>query len=133
MGRTTHPGGCMCGAVRFEATGAPRFVANCHCHDCRRATGAAFSTWVGFKSSQLVWSGAPRAVYERSPGVRRGYCARCGTPLSYEGARWPGEIHLTIGSFDTPDAFTPSGSAFADEALAWVRHGQGESAGDDGP
>ena len=53
-------GGCLCGAVRFTACGKPKFISNCHCHSCRKATGAAYSTWVGFAEENVKWTrGAP--------------------------------------------------------------------------
>jgi len=115
-----HAGGCACGAIRFKTTGAPKFVANCHCRDCRRCTGAAFSTWVGFKDEQINWT-RQRATYESSTGVTRGYCKDCGTPLTYQGEKWAGETHLLIGVFNDPDSFTPAGSVFDDEALPWAK------------
>lgn len=117
---TALTGGCQCGAVRFEARGTPRFVANCHCQACRRATAAAFSTWVGFESARIAWHGE-RAIYESSPGVQRGYCRACGTPLSYSGKKWPGETHLLIGAFDTPGNLVPAGDAFEAEKLPWTQ------------
>lgn len=116
---TPLTGGCQCNAVRFEARGTPRFVANCHCKACRRATAAAFSTWVGFVSEQVAWHGE-RAIFESSPGVQRGYCRACGTPLSYSGEKWPGETHLLIGAFDHPGTLVPSGDAFEAEKLPWT-------------
>lgn len=113
-------GGCLCGAARFVAGGEPKFVARCHCSSCRRATGAEFSTWVGWRDEQVTWSGV-RAVYPSSSGVERGFCQSCGTPLSYKGEKWPGETHLLIGAFDDPSAFAPRGDAFAAEALPWNR------------
>ena len=118
---TDASGGCQCGAVRFAITAPPKFVARCHCASCRRATGGTYSVWVGFRDADMRWTTGAPAVYESSPGVRRGFCAACGTPLSYQGAKWPGETHLLIGAFDDPATFTPTGDAFADEALAWVR------------
>lgn len=115
----TRTGGCQCGAVRFAAGGQPRFVANCHCRDCRRATGAAFSTWVGYRDEALDWTGE-RAIHESSPGVARGFCAVCGTPLSFGGGKWPGETHLLIGAFDDPAGLVPSGDVFTDEKLDWA-------------
>ena len=103
---------------RFEAAGSPKFVSRCHCLPCRKATGAAFSTWVGFRDEQVQWSGA--AFYSSSTGVKRGFCKSCGTPLSYQGEKWSGETHFLIGVFDQPDVFTPQGDVFADEALAWA-------------
>ncbi|MEE2692111.1 MAG: GFA family protein [Pseudomonadota bacterium] len=113
-------GGCQCGAARFEARGAPKFVGNCHCNDCRKATGAPFSTFVGFLDGQVTWSGAARRTRESSTGVTRSFCSVCGSPLSYQGAKWPGETHLYIGGFDDPSGLVPTGDVFTDEALAWA-------------
>jgi hypothetical protein len=112
-------GGCHCSAVRFEARGKPKFIANCHCESCRRATGAAFSTWVGYDSGQVDWSG-DRAIHASSPGVKRGFCAKCGTPLSYSGKKWPKETHLLAGVFDDASDLSPTGDAFAGEKLPWA-------------
>lgn len=122
MSESVVEGGCHCQAVRFAATGAPKFIARCHCDSCRRTTGAAFSTWVGFRDEQVVWTGA-RAIYESSKGARRGFCRNCGTPLSFQGDKWPGETHLLIGAFDDARPFVPTGDAFAEEALSWCAPG----------
>ncbi len=117
----TRTGGCLCGRTRFSATGKPRFVANCHCRSCRKATGGAYGTWAGFADTQIEWSGEPRALHESSPGVTRGFCAHCGSPLSYQGARWPGETHVTIGVFDRAEDLVPKGDVYTEEALPWAR------------
>ncbi|MDG2044101.1 MAG: GFA family protein [Maricaulis sp.] len=116
-----HIGGCQCGRSSFDVTGTPKFVAHCHCRDCRRATGAPFVTWVGWLDHQVEWIGQPRSQYSSSAGVARGFCAQCGSPLSYQGRKWPGEIHLVVGAFEDADAFEPNGEVFADEALHWVK------------
>lgn len=117
---SVREGGCGCGRVRYRVEGEPKFVAHCHCADCRAYTGAAFSTWAGYRDEQVRWTGE-RRLFESSRGVKRGFCATCGTPLSYQGERWAGETHLTIGSLDDPAALTPKGDAFAASALPWVR------------
>lgn len=112
-------GGCRCGKVRFKAAGDPKFVANCHCEDCRRSTGGAFSTWIGFETGQVSWPNPPD-LHESSPATARGFCAVCGTPVSFSSEKWAGETHFLIGTFDNPDQFTPTGDAFAAEKLPWV-------------
>jgi hypothetical protein len=42
-------GGRICGAVRFAATGQPKWVAWCHCQSCRRHSGAPVSVFVAFE------------------------------------------------------------------------------------
>ena len=112
-------GGCLCGAIRYTATGAPKWIANCHCQSCRKQTGAVFSTYAGYLETQVTFTRAP-AVFHSSEGVSRGHCPDCGTPIFYKGARWPGEIHLHIGTFDRPERFKPQGDAFKEEKVAWV-------------
>lgn len=118
---TRREGGCHCKKVRFGASGAPKFVSRCHCDSCRRTTGGAFSTWVGFAADAAQWTAEPPAFYASSPGVKRGYCKACGTPLSYESDKWPGERHFLIGAFDDPRAFTPASDYLKEEALDWVK------------
>lgn len=50
----------------------------------------------------------------------RSFCGRCGTPLTYEGARWPGEVHVLTGTFERPEDFIPTHDAFAGERLPWL-------------
>ncbi len=42
-------GGCLCGAVRFVATGLPKGVYWCHCQSCRKHSGAPASVFVAFE------------------------------------------------------------------------------------
>jgi hypothetical protein len=120
MSEAVHRGGCLCGAVRFEAQGAPKWTAYCHCNSCRKHTGAPVAAFAGFEREQVAASGAELARFVSSPGVRRGFCSVCGSTLTYEGDRWPSEIHLHVGAFDRPQDFPPQGHAFAEERLPWL-------------
>jgi hypothetical protein len=123
--QTIRLGGCACGAVRYAAHGTPKFVSNCHCRDCRRATGAPFSTWLGYDTDQVSWSGE-RAIFRSSPTVSRGFCAKCGTPLSYSGKHWATETHLLIGTFDVADDLIPTADSSVRDKLSWVQLVSGE-------
>jgi len=118
-------GRCLCGAIRFTAAGAPKWVAHCHCESCRRQTGSAFTTYSGYASEQVSSAGATPTRFHSSPGVTRSFCPHCGTPLAFEGARWPGEIHLFVATFDTPEALTPKAHVNTIEQLAWIHLADG--------
>jgi hypothetical protein len=116
----TEPGRCLCGAIQFEAVGKPLWVAHCHCHSCRRNTGAAVATFVGLTGEQFNYTtGAPR-VFNSSPGVRRSFCGDCGTPLTYEADHHPGEVHVHISTFDRPEAFPPRLHVYFADAIPWL-------------
>jgi len=77
-------GGCFCGDVRYQANQDPEWVGNCHCTICRRITGAAFSTAVIFAREYFVWTKGTPTYYRPQENVTRGFCAQCGSVLSWE-------------------------------------------------
>lgn len=116
----TRDGGCLCGKVRFRAEGMPKWVAHCHCRSCRKFTGAVFATYAGFETAKVTFEGTPPARHHSSKGVTRSFCGDCGTPVSYESERWPGEIHLLVCAFDDPGAFEPGVHVYWEERLPWL-------------
>jgi len=115
-----HTGRCLCGAVRYRALGTPKWIANCHCASCRRATGAPMASYAGFAAERFAYTARAPVRFASSPGVTRSFCGCCGTPLTYEGARWPGEVHVLIGTLDRPEDFPPTRDAFVEEKLPWL-------------
>jgi hypothetical protein len=117
---TTFKGSCQCGAIRFQVEGDPKWISHCHCADCRRATGAAVSTYVGVERKHAKFSSGTPSRYASSKGVKRSFCGDCGTPISYEGERWPSEIHFFVGLFERAEDLVPRGHAYAAEKLPWL-------------
>lgn len=113
--------GCLCGAVRLGLPGEPLWAAWCHCADCRRATGAPASAWIGYRHRQVRWLGERAAEYRSSPHVTRGFCARCGSTLTYHDDRLDEEIYLAAGVLDDPAAAAPQAHAWDHTRLPWVR------------
>ncbi|MDX2233699.1 MAG: GFA family protein [Hyphomonadaceae bacterium] len=114
-------GRCLCGGVRFETRGAPRFLSNCHCETCRRASSAPSVAWAGFLDAQVTLTGESLRSYPSSPGVARYFCGVCGSPVAFRGERWAGETHLTICAFDAPAGLAPASDHFPEERLPWAR------------
>jgi hypothetical protein len=120
MTEAEHTGHCLCGAVRYRVSGAPKWIANCHCESCRRATASPVTTYAGFPAGRFGYVAGEPARYHSSPGVTRTFCPRCGTPLTFEGDRWPGEIHVLVCTMDRPEDFPPTRESFAEEKLPWL-------------
>ena len=115
-------GGCMCGAVRYEAP-APHSVIYCHCRDCRRHSGAPVVSFVGYLRNDIEWSGDARNIYKSSEQIERGFCNKCGTPLTWEGyvEELGGDlIEIFIGTTDTPAAYVPQFHIWHDERIKWL-------------
>ena len=90
----TLTGGCQCGAVRYRVTGEPEVVALCHCRMCQKATGSIAWAFFTVRRADLEWTRGALAHFRSSAAATRGYCASCGTPLSFEA---DGEVeHLWI-------------------------------------
>jgi hypothetical protein len=115
-----HEGGCRCGAVRYRVSGAPRATSLCHCASCRRAAGAPSLAWAIFDEDKARIIRGTLAVYASSPGVERGFCAACGTALTYARTNRPGLFDVTTASLDDPEAFPPAKEIWVGQRLSWV-------------
>lgn len=117
----TYHGSCLCGAVRFEATGVPGNPHTCSCDICRRHTGAATVCWVEFPSDAVRWTGpgGEPATYRSSDYSSRAFCPVCGTSLgAIDDAP---VVALLQGAFDKADApeLRPLSHSFEDERPRW--------------
>lgn len=110
-------GGCQCGAVRFRIEGGLGRASICHCRMCQKATGNFFAPLVTAKG--LVWTKEEPARFRSSNKVRRGFCPKCGTPLTFEP---DGKTHVEvfIGALDNPEAAPPVIQVGEDAALSYV-------------
>jgi hypothetical protein len=110
-------GGCQCGAVRYRLDAAPSGTHICHCRMCQKASGGPFMASV-LTSSFVVTRGA-LSIFKSSDIAERGFCAGCGTPLTYRFL--PGEIlTVTLGSLDDPDAVAPQTQYGAESRVSWL-------------
>lgn len=113
---TLHTGGCRCGAIRFVASADPFYTSYCHCGDCRRASGAPVSAFVGFRAAEVRFKGSSGATYGKG-SVSRSFCADCGAPIAYRDARLPDQIFFMLGAMDTPENFPPRVHGYVREQL----------------
>jgi hypothetical protein len=116
-----NQGHCLCGTIKYEFEGKPNWVGYCHCESCRRHTSSAVATFVGVKVAQFRYLEGTPASYQSSEGVWRYFCPTCGSPMAYTNdSRWPGEVHLYIGTLANPGDFVPTAHVHSGEQLPWL-------------
>lgn len=114
-------GGCLCGALKFEANGDPMDVAHCHCINCRKMSGAAFATFVVYSPEDWKWLEGEPATYAATEDLVRAYCKNCGSPVSSwrnsERDKW---IIAWAGALDQAEKLEPLHHIFAKNELPWL-------------
>ena len=114
MTKDAFTGGCQCGAVRFSAArlGRPSI---CHCRMCQKAFGGFFGPLV--TAHGLSWTrGAPKH-FQSSNKAQRGFCADCGTPLTFQAEGNP--VEIAIGALDRPADIAPTTQLGLDTRMPW--------------
>ena len=105
------PGGCVCGNVRFVASGRPCRVGLCHCLECRKHHGALFYAAAVFPEGAVKIDGYPQEY------AGRFFCPRCGSSVF---ARSEDEIEVHLGSLDAPDQLRPTYESWVIRREAWL-------------
>lgn len=125
MNPSNARGACLCGGVSFNAGLPSKWVAHCHCTRCQRAHGSAFVTWVGLEDSRVGIDDPAHLLhwYEAPEGGSRGFCSRCGSPMFFKAAAWPGELHVARALFTDPVDREPQAHAYFDTHVGWVTLG----------
>lgn len=104
-------GGCLCGDVRFVASGPPFRVGLCHCLDCRKHHGALFQASAVFPKDAVAIEGETRDY------AGRHFCPRCGSSVF---ACAGDEIDINLGSLDTPDQLMPTYELWTVRRESWL-------------
>jgi len=115
-------GGCLCGALRYEAKGAPDHAGYCYCRDCRKASGSAFIGFMGFTPERITVTGQTRRHHSPASNGNtavRNFCAECGS-LVFGGGHDLGGVNVYAGSLDDPSQFRPRIAIFTRDKPHWA-------------
>lgn len=117
-------GGCSCGALRYALSQPPMMVYNCHCTNCQKVSGGAFSTSVTiFEAGFAFTAGEPKVVEWTSDAGNTRYgvfCGDCGTRIANGQRPAGGFLSLRAGTLDDTSWVEPVGDIWVRSAQPWV-------------
>ena len=123
-------GGCNCGGVRYQIAGKPIVVAQCHCKNCQRQSGSAFSVNLMVKAEGVTTKGDLTTYEDRDTlsgnAVYRRFCGTCGSPIFSELADNNGMVIVKAGTLDDPTSLVPGVSVWTSTKLPWVTLPEGQ-------
>jgi len=111
-------GGCQCGSVRYALHTWPQKAHICHCRMCQKAFGAYFAAFAGVPRDEFEVTRGQLATFMSSDQAERGFCAECGTPLTF---RYVGRVRIafSLGSLDHPERVKPEQQIGVESRLPW--------------
>lgn len=118
MSNSRFTGGCQCGAVRYALREQPDGAHICHCRMCQKAFGSFFAPFVGVERSAFELTRGALSIFKSSDPTERGFCSRCGTPLTIHDTH-SSRIGISIGSFDDPERFAPQFQCGIESRMNW--------------
>lgn len=115
---------CHCGRLQLECDGAPSKVSMCHCLDCQRRTGSAFSVAVFYERERVRVVQGETAIFQRPAAsgfpVKFHFCPACGSNVYWEPERLPHLVGVAIGAFADPSSSAPDQSVWTKDKHAWL-------------
>ncbi|MGH8222397.1 MAG: GFA family protein [Woeseiaceae bacterium] len=116
-----YTGSCLCGGVQFEITAELSPIDVCYCQMCRKATGGPLATNAAVSTTAFhVIAGAELiAGYESSPGEKRHFCSRCGSPIYSERQDRPQVVRVRVGTINEPLNVRPAVSYHTASKCNW--------------
>jgi len=116
-------GGCLCGQVRYSAKADPAFVGVCHCKNCQKQAGTAFSVVGGIPKAAVSIKGRLKTYHGKGDSgqpVLRSFCPECGSPITTDVAVMPETIIIKAGTLDDTSWLDPKMHIYCDSAQRWT-------------
>ena len=118
-----QPGGCLCGALRYALSAAQLLAYACHCHDCQKRTGAAFTLTLVIHTAALEVTGSPdiaRPSLRSGRLVEHSFCPECRVPVFSRNPAAADYMSLRAGTLDDASWVVPICQSFVESAIPWA-------------
>src|SRR5260370_42045497 len=116
-------GGCLCGKIRYSAEADPVFTAVCHCRNCQKQAGTAYSIIVAVPAPTLSVTG-PLTTFndtgDSGKPVHRKCCPDCGSPITTDVDAVPGMVFIKAGTLDETSWLKPTMEIYCSSAQGWI-------------
>jgi len=118
-------GQCLCGAIRYQIESVPAMSGVCHCKNCQRQAGSAFSILAAVPKSEFSFNSGEPKLYEDSDThngnmVERWFCGTCGSPIYTVVDSQPDTVYLRAGTMDDTSSLQPQFQVWCDSKQNWV-------------
>ena len=112
---------CLCGQFTTSVTGSFGEVRYCHCSECRRKAGTAFTANAKVDRAQWFLEGPKEQIaeFEHKPGLYNAFCAKCGSPLFARSDENPNDIRIRLGGFDGDIEVSITGHVWVSSKARW--------------
>jgi len=112
-------GGCLCGAVRYEASTSPLDVGYCHCRMCQKVSGAPVLPWASFAVESFAYTESQPQVYRSSAHGQREFCAQCGSQIAFRATDENKTVEINVGTLEDPTSVCPQYHIWCDSQISW--------------
>lgn len=119
---SNNTGKCQCGAISYRIEGDPLRMAQCHCEDCRRASGTSHMSLAFFQQDQVSINGETGSYASTADSGNintRYFCPTCGSRLFSSNSARAGVLAVTAGTLDDNTWFQPNAIVYSAERPSW--------------
>jgi len=108
-------GSCLCGSVNYKSNSDPLVIQNCHCDQCRKATGSVYLTNLFIKEENFEITGEVNNYTHLSDAgnnMTKYFCPNCGSQVFGKNSGRPGIITIRAGTVNEKDIIKPIRNLF---------------------
>jgi hypothetical protein len=118
-------GSCLCGRITYTCDAEPLATAVCHCTECQKQSGTAFSVVVAVPRDAFQVEGDTLSAFttvgtDSGQEVERQFCRECGSPIASLPAALPEMAMIKAGTLDDRSWLEPTMQVWCDSAQPWI-------------